>query len=217
MLAAAFGRAEATEMLIAGGARIHRGENGVTPLMLASLAGNGGGKVSLTSLAVRAGVALHKKGGADWPETVRVLLQNGAEPKAGNLFGISALMFAAHSGQTEIAGILLDNGADVNQHDNEGWTPLMFAAERGHLETVQLLLRHGGDPDGQTTNGYTAMMIAAEANRPDVVRELMDAGADPSIYSAHDQTVQMAAARRGVQKVVRMPDSTPPRSESAAQ
>ncbi|MGU9951612.1 MAG: ankyrin repeat domain-containing protein [Gammaproteobacteria bacterium WSBS_2016_MAG_OTU1] len=59
----------------------------------------------------------------------KVLLDNGAnvnyEYKED---GMTALMFAAMQGHSEVAKVLLDNGANVNHENKDGWTTLMFAA-----------------------------------------------------------------------------------------
>jgi ankyrin repeat protein len=80
------------------------------------------------------------------PESVRVLIELGADPNIQNRLGESPLHQAASNNFTEIAEILLSNGADVNLAQNDGDTPLHLACTRGHESMVDLLLRFQADP-----------------------------------------------------------------------
>lgn len=58
----------------------------------------------------------------------------------GDRQGMTALMLAAHAGQTEAVLLLISRGAHVTLRDGGGWTALHYAAERRRFETVRLLL-----------------------------------------------------------------------------
>ena len=55
--------------------------------------------------------------------------------------GTTVPMWAADSGDLEIAKVLLDKGAHVNAKDNNGRTALLWAATKGHFGVVKLFWR----------------------------------------------------------------------------
>lgn len=72
-------------------------------------------------------------------DTVRLMLDHGADVNARDSDGRNALMEAAIIGDTETATLLLDRGAAVDAVDNHGRAAVMFAAENGHTDTAVLL------------------------------------------------------------------------------
>lgn len=93
-------------------------------------------------------------------ELMKLLLSYGADPKAKNDFGDTALSAVAgigwvegitfeHSPQEsfEVAKMLLDLGLDPNSQNRDLRTPLMGAAHKGRNEVVQLLVDRGGKLD----------------------------------------------------------------------
>jgi ankyrin repeat protein len=112
--AAALGRKEIAEFLIANGADVDaRKRNGVTPLHVAAARGHG--------------------------EIVKLLISGGANVNARTNDGETALHKAAESGYTETAELLLSNGANVNAVYH-GETPLFLAK----TEEMKALLRKYG-------------------------------------------------------------------------
>ena len=59
---------------------------------------------------------------------VERLIEIGADVNAQDDYDMTALMWAANEGYTEIVELLIDAGADVNLQDEYGWTALMVAA-----------------------------------------------------------------------------------------
>lgn len=76
-------------------------------------------------------------------ETVKALLEHGAQVNAQNLYGWTPLHVAAVRNYTDITRLLLDRGGDITVEDNYGQTPVEAAEGKGHHEMVELLKKHG--------------------------------------------------------------------------
>src|SRR5688500_79998 len=62
---------------------------------------------------------------------VRRLVQSGADVKAAQADGATALHWAAYQGDVSLALLLLEAGADVKAANRNGSTPLWLAASQG--------------------------------------------------------------------------------------
>jgi len=122
-------------------------------------------------------------------ETVKMLLNKGADVNAKDKDGETALMYAAQKGHTEIVEILLINGADINAKDKDGNTALILAAAWGvistvgkviyaytvheeHIKTVKMLLTMGADVNAKNKDGVTALTYTAPKGYNEIVRLL---------------------------------------------
>jgi hypothetical protein len=147
-------------------------------------------------------------------ESLRLLLQAGADVNDALSNGMTALIEAAHSGHQAAAMLLLDNGADANAHEI-GYTALHAAVLRGGLDLVRALLAHGADPNFRMTKGTpvrrnsedfelpatligaTPYFLAAKFVEGDIVRALAAGGADTHLSLKSGETPLMAAAGMG--------------------
>jgi ankyrin repeat protein len=116
---------------------------------------------------------------------------NAAQPD-----GTTALHWAAHWGDADMAKLLLKAGADVKAINRFGTSPLSEAAQAGSAAIVEALLAAGADPQTLTTrDGETVLMTAARAGHLDVVRLLIARGADVNaVENYRGQTALMWAA-----------------------
>jgi ankyrin repeat protein len=90
------------------------------PNLLQSLTGPNG--ESLLLLAVQAGN----------PETVKYLLEQGADVNVTDPSGMTPLHAAAQQGDEEIILLLLKNKADINALTVDGQSPMELAIKNGH-------------------------------------------------------------------------------------
>ncbi|TNJ27340.1 Ankyrin repeat protein 2 [Giardia muris] len=79
-----------------------------------------------------------------------------------DIFGCTALIYAARAGAVQALGVLLGKtgGPEVTLQDNDGRTALMHATIRSHEECVKLLLRYEAglrDREGRLALGYAIL------------------------------------------------------------
>jgi len=95
---------------------------------------------------------------------IRSLLDKGADVNARNEHGWTVLMFAAVSGNKEMAKLLLSRkDVDVNAMAQDGWTALMLVAHNDRTEIARLLLaRKELDLDATNNENKAALLLAEE-------------------------------------------------------
>lgn len=93
-------------------------------------------------------------------ETVRFLLEWGADPHILAKERESALSLASTGGYTDIVGLLLERDVDINTYDWNGGTPLLYAVRGNHVKCVEALLARGADLTTEADSGYTPMDLA---------------------------------------------------------
>ena len=144
---------------------------------------------------------------ADSHRAVELLLAHGADAKATNLFGATALMAATAGGDAQSVRRLLDHGADANAQPGIGpadfifggaRSPLMWAAYRGDLEILKSLVDAGADVNAEGSLG-TPLSQAVWANRTEAARWLIEHGAKVNQVSHMDgyTPVHWAASTEG--------------------
>lgn len=186
-LAAYRGRTEMAALLIGLGARLDvRTKSGnSTPLHLA-LTGFGMGF------------------GGSWADTMKLLLENGADANARNRSGYTPLFLvrmyhrrsavapllkkgatlghpildAAASGDgRKIQALLLKDASLVHEVDERGGTPLLWAAWMDHEDVCRILIEHKAPVDAVDRSTMTPLHWAAHLGSPAAARLLIAAGA----------------------------------------
>lgn len=124
-------------------------------------------------------------------ETVRFLLDRGADVNALDKRNLAPLYIAASRGDAGIVSLLIDRGADLtntspfvreaDQRLDHG-TALHGAVQRGHLEVVKLLLDRGADINAVSPGKFLTPLICALALKDfRMADELLVRGADPNL------------------------------------
>jgi ankyrin repeat protein len=150
MFAAGFNRLEAVKLLLAKGAD-HKATTKVVDLFAltapeeeAMLRGGGGN--STRPQAPRA---------ADIAGATRAYRYNEL---IGSQGGLSALLFAARQGYTDVVMALLDAGADVNQPNaGDKTTPLLMSIINGHYDLSMKLIERGANVNAAAFNGVAPL------------------------------------------------------------
>jgi ankyrin repeat protein len=129
---------------------------------------------------------------------VRRLLKQKPDVQARQGDGATALHWAAHWDDVEIASLLIAAGANVNAANDLGVTPLLVACSNGGATMVERLLRAGADPNAVSMSGETPLMLAARTGSTDAVRALLERGArvNASEPSRAQTALMWAAAQR---------------------
>jgi ankyrin repeat protein len=152
-----------------------RDENGVTPLMQASSAGD----IEMAQLLIGRGAKVNAKA-----KCLGTVHDSGGVPVYD---GTTALMRAAKGGHFALVKLLLRKGANANAQaefccseapkKKLGWTVLMHAADTGNLSMAKLLIKKGADVNAKTTFGWTALEQAAAQGNHAMVKLLAAHGA----------------------------------------
>jgi ankyrin repeat protein len=150
MFAAGFNRLEAVKLLLARGAD-HKATTKVVDLFAltapeeeAMLNGTGGN--STRPQAAR---------GADVAGATRAYRYNEL---IGSQGGLTALLFAARQGYTDVVKALLDAGADINQPNaGDKTTPLLISIINGHFDQAMMLIERGARVNDAAFNGVAPL------------------------------------------------------------
>lgn len=102
-------------------------------------------------------------------QTVKFLLQQGADVNLTDNTGKDALMLAAIEGHADVIAVLLsDSRVDVNRTEQFGNTATMFAASENHVSCVKLLLDFGGDAFHKNPKSFSAYDLCVGRGHSDV-------------------------------------------------
>ena len=142
-------------------------------------------------------------------EKVRDILSKGISDidTQEEMFGCTALYYAAQNGYREIVALLLEKGADANigVKTKDNYSALKRAAVKGYKEIVEMLIQAGADINARDNIvGFTALMDAARNGHKEVVELLIKAGADVNAKDLYTSTVLMHATRGGHKDIVQM-------------
>lgn len=108
-------------------------------------------------------------------QSVKILLNMGADPDQKKLRGLTALMLA--SNQENGLGIvkkLLAHDSDPNLANANGQTALMLAANKGYGDIVDALLSGGARYDQVDLKNRTALFYASRGDHLEVVEKLLE-------------------------------------------
>ena len=108
--------------------------------------------------------------------TVRALLDGGADINRRNETGLTPLILAAMKNHKELVQLLVDRGADANARNSKGETALTLAARDGHPEIAQTLLRKGADVNVEDNAGMAPVVYATQFNHPATLKVLLEEG-----------------------------------------
>lgn len=151
-------------------AGLHGADLGRTgwPRRRGGAAASGWGKPTCGKCKIRRTSAYRCEGGA-YPRCGDADWRRGGTGQRREIFGNTALIFAAERGHFGVAEALIAVGADINASDVSKMTALMWAADRGHKGVVEALIAVGADVNAVDQYCDTALVVAADGGHEDVV------------------------------------------------
>jgi ankyrin repeat protein len=193
MLEAVYGNAACVRLLLERGAEVNvTNAAGATPLMRAAwdeqklrLLLQAGANPNARSALDGTALLLAARP-ANSHRAVQTLIEFGADARATNRFGVTALMAAAAGGDLETVKLLIQRGVDVNAQPlmdpaafifGGGRSALMWASFRGDLPLMKLLLKAGANVNSEGLLG-TPLSQAAWADRTGAARLLVEHGSN---------------------------------------
>ncbi|KAK4249858.1 ankyrin repeat-containing domain protein [Corynascus novoguineensis] len=148
-------------------------------------------------------------GDADHPDTVRILLDWGADPNESWLSGRTPLWYLAwHSRSPRTFALLISCGAHVVNHECYGDpirpTALWAAVSNGKLESARELLEAGASPHVRDNTGGTLLhQASARPDADELASLLLQYGADPAATDRDGCQPIHRVAKAGRSKLVR--------------
>lgn len=123
-------------------------------------------------------------------ETVKMLLENGADAKMHDNKNITVLMYAAsYADSPEIIEMLINKGADVDEKTSGQKKPLHFAAQYNeNADIIKALIKHGANPEDMAYYSIrgeykSPLMVAVEYNNSgEVIAYLADSVMDINAF-----------------------------------
>jgi ankyrin repeat protein len=200
----------AAVLLDAGAGPEAADEQGRTPLMIASAAGETALVNLLLAHHARVDAQDHERRSALWyasaagsRDQVTALLAAGAGLEAADARGLTVLHAAAAQPAAAVLSPLLAAHVHVNARSTGGDTPLLIAAATGHTEVVLALLAHKPDLDAQNTAGDTALIAASRGGYLEICRLLAGAGANKALRNGAGVSAADVAAGRGFASIAK--------------
>jgi len=134
---------------------------------------------------------------------IHLLLEQGADIDAIDIFGESALHSAAYNGNDKVIRFLLDHGTNMEKRNNSGETVLNVAISYRHEAVVQLLLDTGANVENSDNFGNTPLIKAVEMGSEGIVRLLLKNNANIESYNKQGKTPIITAIEYGYGNIAR--------------
>ena len=134
-------------------------------------------------------------------DTLRSLLEQGADINTCNACSQTPLHRAAAKGNVDIVRWPLGRGVEV---DSQGWTPLHVASRFGHLEVSRVLLDHGANVNARKQNYWTPMHLSTANGCLEIVKLLLERGADIHAMNAGGETPFQVSLRTGNREIANL-------------
>jgi ankyrin repeat protein len=107
-------------------------------------------------------------------ETVRVLLEEKADPDAVSGELLSPMHYASINGRVDILVLLLEYKARIDITDEDNLTPFLAACEAGKATAAQFLLNRGANASAASYRGENALHLACSQGNLEVLRFLLE-------------------------------------------
>ena len=116
-------------------------------------------------------------------DTIKRLLEEGANIEAKNSSRQGPLHYAAWNGHEKCLKFLINKNANIEAETIYDSRPLHYAAEKGHEKCLELLLDNKAEIEAENKNGRTPLHIAAYYGHEKCVQLLLARGALTNIQT----------------------------------
>ncbi|KAJ3113870.1 hypothetical protein HDU96_002823 [Phlyctochytrium bullatum] len=165
---------------------------------------------SLQGQLFKIGSPLHAAISENAPEIIRLLLENGADTEALDLYRETPLHRAVSEGHMEAARMLLKVGAATNPINCEGRGPIHLAAASGRCVLLSLMLDSGVKVDAKDVLGQTALAHACRGGHVDAVKLLIKKGVSIDTVTGLGSVLHSALACKKLEILQLMVDAGAP-------
>lgn len=121
------------------------------------------------------------------PETMRILLQSGADPNTMNTSGYNALHICCQTNNIEVAVLLIESGVSITLPDlQDNLPPIHIAVRHTSIDVLGLLAVQPLSVNLVTQDGLNALHFAAQLGDFQLVQILLNSPLKPSLLNALD-------------------------------
>ncbi|KAI5933870.1 putative ankyrin repeat domain-containing protein 19 [Manis javanica] len=106
------------------------------------------------------------------------ILDHGADPNVSDIYGNSALHYAACGECVTTVAQLLSHNADIEANNEEGFTPLLLAIRQRKYEMTKYLLTKGANVHAVDKKKRTTLMLAIDNGSTVIARLLLQQDID---------------------------------------
>ncbi|KAJ3125819.1 hypothetical protein HK098_008207 [Nowakowskiella sp. JEL0407] len=136
----------------------------------------------------------------DCSESIKLLVDAGANADWADMFGILPLHTACSAGLISNAKLLLSAFPGAINHKSFAGTPLLHAIRSNHTEMCEFLLKNGADPTIGDGYIFSPLNNAVRIQNTEICGLLLECGADPNVdvnFEAGQEKSIHTAVRRG--------------------
>jgi ankyrin repeat protein len=118
------------------------------------------------------------------------LIEQRVDVNSPEADGTTALHWAVHQDDVDLADRLIKAGAKVNAANDYGSTPMSEAAMVGNAAMLEKLLKAGANVESPNADGQTALMVVARTGKVEAAKVLLAHGAN---VNAKEQWLKQTA------------------------
>lgn len=141
--------------------------------------------------------SLHESALAGRMPLVKACIENGVDVRKVDIYGRTALSYAAMNGHVDVCSYLLSlPEIDLGTADHDGFSPLVLAVMNGRAKIVEILLAHGVSVEPVAQTDLIPLCLACQGGHVSITQLLLARGARIT-PNPEGLTPQALAAREG--------------------
>jgi ankyrin repeat protein len=126
-------------------------------------------------------------------DTLKFLLAAGADVRAVDHAGNTALDLAVAAGYAPVVEVLILGGASVENVHPRAIPPLVVAIKKKRRDLVNLLIANGANVNFESSHGALPLLAAVKCGMEDIVDDVLAAGANVDAQSMFGLTAMLMA------------------------